>query len=755
MTDAADHAPAPSDPAPVAEAEPAGATSDTSATLAERSSRAQLSAALVAGWVTVAAFIPAIRANLLQWDDVANLVDNKAYQGFSLATLKWAFTTTHLGPYQPLSWLSYTLDHAIWGGDPRGFYITNVVLQAVCASLLALLAWRLMPLGVPGLAERPGLRGTLASLAALLWSVHPQRVESVAWATERRDVLSGAFLLASALAWSRFAGNAAQETTGAEPSARWWRNRAWWAAFLLFVASLLSKATAMGFVLVLLLLDWYPFRRNPLRHVAEKVPFALAGAAAAVVAWIGQSAAGAAVDTGAVPLLGRAVIAGYATVHYLGATVWPDGLRAHYQRPETEELGRIDLLAGLVGAIVLLNLVAFLRNRMRGAAAALGAYLVLLAPVSGLSTTGSHLVADRYSHQPTMGLGIVAAAGLGALLLSPARRSVGRVLLVVACGAVVLLASHTVRLTVTWRSAKDLWWRVLDFEPRNWVAHEQLAVIAYRLRDTESAAQHLEISLASKPDRLIGTVFLANCLLETGRVEDAEKRIDHLLTHVPDHAPAWRVRGRIRAVRSDVDGAAAALEQAVRLSPDYVEAIQDLADLLSKNRSAEAAEPWGRRLVALKPRDVAALSFLGTMRLQQGDRTEAERLFREAAALDPSAALPRMCLADFYGTANQLVEAERELREVVRLDPAHAEGLGKLAIVLGIRGADDEAAEFAVRAADAVPASAEARLAAAEFLVKAKRLTDAKAAAVKAVLLADEAKDAITARRARDLLSRL
>jgi tetratricopeptide (TPR) repeat protein len=461
------------------------------------------------------------------------------------------------------------------------------------------------------------------------------------------------------------------------------------------------------------------------------------------------------VDTAAVPFLGRAVIAGYSGVHYLGATVWPAGLRAHYQRPHPEELGRIDLLAGLFGAIVLLNLVVLMRNRMKGVAAGLGAYAVLLAPVSGLTLTGSHLVADRYSHQPTMALGIVAAAALGFLILAP-RRGVGGGIVLAAAGAVVLLlASHTFQLSSTWRDAKHLWWRVIDFEPQNWVAHEQLALIAYREKDTDSAAKHLEISLGSLPDRLIGTVFLANCLLETGRVADAERRIDHLLAHVPDHAPAWRVRGRIRAVRRDVDGAAAALEEAVRLAPASVDAIQDLADLLSKNRSAAAAEPWALRLVELNPKDVGALSFLGTLRQQRGDRAGAEKLFREAAAIDPSAPLPRMCLADLYGTANDLVAAERELRDVIRLDPAHAEGLGKLAVVLGLRGAHDEAAEFAVRAADAVPQSAEARLASAEFLAKARRIADAKAAAMKAIGLADAANDGNTARRARDLMSRL
>ncbi len=717
----------------------------------DASSRAALFAVLVAGWLTVAAFIPAIRANLLQWDDIPNLVDNRAYRGFSADTLKWAFTTTHLGPYQPLSWLSYTLDHAIWDGDPRGFYITNVVLQAVGASLLAALAWRLLPAGAPALAKRPGLRGALAAFAALVWSVHPQRVESVAWATERRDVLSGAFLLASALAWSCFAMPGGT-TDGARP---WWRRGAWWAAFLLFVASLLSKATAMGFVLVLVILDWYPFGRDVRKHLAEKVPFALAGIGAAVVAWIGQTAAGAAVDTEAVPLLGRAVIAGYSTVHYLGATIWPEGLRAHYQRPHAEELGRIDLLAGLAAAIVLTNVVLLLRNRMRGVTAALGAYVVLLAPVSGITLTGSHLVADRYSHQPTMALGIVAAAGLGMLLTAEGRRVAAGVVLAAAGGIVVLLAAQTFRLSATWRSATQLWLHVLNFEPRNWVAHEQLALIAFKQRDPARAAEHLEISLASQPDRTIGTVLLANCLLETGRVDEAEKRIDRVIAHVPDHAPAWRIRGRIRAVRRDVDGATAALEEAVRLAPDSVDAIQDLADLLSRNRSAEAAEPWARRLVALKPHDAGALCFLGTMRLQRGDRAEAEKLFREAAALNPSNALPRMCLADLHGSGNDLVAAERELREVVRLDPVHAEGLGKLAIVLSIRGAHDEAAEFGVRAADAVPENAVARLQCAEFLAQARRVVDAKAAAVKAVFLAEAAKDETTARRARDLLSRL
>lgn len=233
---------------------------------------------LVAG-ASFAAFLPALNNHFVDWDDYGFVVDNQHFRGFGAEQLRWMFTADLLGHYQPLTWISYAIDYHIWGiADASGYHLTNNILHALNAALFYFLALRLLRLAfqVPPKAESNGLYRS-AALAGLLFGVHPLRVESVAWVTERRDVLSVAFLLPCVLFYLRYA-------TG--KSRRW----LWYAGSLAFlVLSLLSKAWGITLPLLLLVLDAYPLRRvrtqTPRSDVRpawllilEKLPFFLIAA---------------------------------------------------------------------------------------------------------------------------------------------------------------------------------------------------------------------------------------------------------------------------------------------------------------------------------------------------------------------------------------------------------------------------------------------------------------------------------------------
>jgi hypothetical protein len=242
-------------------------------------------------FVTFAVFLPALRNGFVNWDDYELLVDNPRYRGLGWEQVSWMFSTFHNGHYQPLSWMTFALDYLIWGMEPFGYHLTNLVLHATNTALVYFLALRLLSLALsrPPSAPDLGLR-MAAGFAALFFSIHPLRVESVAWVTERRDVLSGLFFLATLLCYLQ------GMTISNDPShqARW-RNR----ALIAYGLSLLSKASGVTLPVVLLALDVYPLRRlgggpgrwlGPLaRHVWwEKVPFFLLAAAAARSAQIGD-----------------------------------------------------------------------------------------------------------------------------------------------------------------------------------------------------------------------------------------------------------------------------------------------------------------------------------------------------------------------------------------------------------------------------------------------------------------------------------
>ena len=158
--------------------------------------------ALAAAGVALAVFVVysfAPSPRFLAWDDVANLLDNDRWRGLSLEHLRWMWGTRHYGPWQPLSWLSWAMDYAVWGLDPSAFRRTNVLLHALTAGLLVFVCRRLLSMIMPRLSAAAVLFGSIA--AAVFFGLHPLRVESVVWITERRDVLSGFFAILSILLW--------------------------------------------------------------------------------------------------------------------------------------------------------------------------------------------------------------------------------------------------------------------------------------------------------------------------------------------------------------------------------------------------------------------------------------------------------------------------------------------------------------------------------------------------------------------------
>src|SRR5262245_16908271 len=199
-----------------------------------------------------AAFSPVLQNGFVDWDDDANFLENPNYRGLGWHQLSWMFTTFVGGHYQPLSWLTFGMDYLLWGMEPLGYHLTNLILHVANALLCYLLAFRLFSLAYPEAAQISHLKIRLAAaMAALLFAIHPLRVESVAWVTERRDVLSGFFLFLTVFFYLR--ANSRPESAA--------RSRWMWAAVIVFGLSLLSKATGMTMPLVLLAIDVYPLER--------------------------------------------------------------------------------------------------------------------------------------------------------------------------------------------------------------------------------------------------------------------------------------------------------------------------------------------------------------------------------------------------------------------------------------------------------------------------------------------------------------
>src|SRR6266852_2241433 len=423
--------------------------------------------------ITGTVFLPALRGDFLNWDDSVNFVANPYYRGLGWAQIKWMLTATLMGHYIPVTWLSFGLNYALGGMNPWGYHVGNLVLHAANATLVYLIARRLLAAARGGGSQSGHATGPVVgagAFAALVWGVHPLRVESVAWITERRDVLCGLFFLRAALAYLK----------GLE---RGGNLRPTWQALSLaaFVSALLSKAAAMPLPAVLLLLDVYPLRRRSAgwnRLVIEKLPYAALAAATAVVALIALPRGAAVTSYDSYGVIARVGMVAYSLMFYPIKFLLPIRLSPMYELPARVDLASWPFLPALLGVAGVTAALVLGRARWPGGLAAWAYSALMVLPVSGIVHAGFQLAHDRYSYLSGLGLALLAGGALVAVLRAGAESRLTpwlAVLLGATAVVVVLgLGAESWRQSKIWRSSEILWAWAVDLDPDCAICHNNL-----------------------------------------------------------------------------------------------------------------------------------------------------------------------------------------------------------------------------------------------------------------------------------------
>jgi tetratricopeptide (TPR) repeat protein len=655
-------------------------------------------------------FLPALRCGFVNWDDDFNFLDNLEYRGLSPTHLKWMFSTFLMGHYQPLSWVTLGADYVVWGMNPLGYHLTSLLLHAIGVCILFEVLRGLFR-AVPALQdvdEKAKLRA--AFLGALFFGIHPLRVESVVWITERRDVLCGVFFLLAILMYLRMHE---RESAGLP-----WK-RAYWLSVFFFGCSLFSKALGIALPAVLLGLDVWPCRRlDPGRRgetLVRKIPYVLVALLDGGVMLFAMRHIGAVRSVHQYNLFERVLQAGYGLCFYVGKSVLPFGLAPLYPVDVSSGPSRFAYGASLLGVVGVTALLLLRRKAWPALLTAWVSYILLVSPVLGLVVTGRQVTADRYTYLACLPFAAL-VGGASARLRPEQARTIGAAL----AGILLVFGLLTWRQAGVWNNGHSLWSQQIRIFPNNPEGYYYRGLLLESQEQRNDALKDYDKALSldgELPDAYFTRGGLrgklgnwSGAIADYGehlkRAPNSEKtRYNRGLAYMslgndtaaiadftealamnPARVEAWINRANLEADAGEFDKAAADYDRALDLVPDFEAALFNRGNLqLRLGNAAAAIADYSKALQ--RSRDPKVLVQRGNAQVSLGRHEPALADYSEAIGLDPNSFTARVNRAGLLASRREWKKAAEDYEAALRLAPPgweHRETVQKL--LVEIRG---------------------------------------------------------------------
>jgi tetratricopeptide (TPR) repeat protein len=624
--------------------------------------------------LTLAAYWQVGRADFVTLDDSRYVSNNLHVEhGLTWAGVRWAFTTGYGANWHPLTWLSHMGDVELFDMRPAGPHVVNLLLHVGSAVTLFLV-----------LAAMTGAVWRSALVAAL-FAVHPLHVESVAWVSERKDVLStflGLLALAAYVGYARRGGFLR-----------------YLLVFLLLALGLLAKPMLVTLPFVFLLLDYWPLGRwtagpkagpgFPWRTarwlVIEKLPLLLLSAASSVVTYMVQQRGMAVIPFERLPLGLRIENALVSCVVYLGNTFWPLDLAVLYPYHKDLSVGAVLLAAGVLAACSAVALWGAWQGR-RWLAVGWAWYLGMLVPVIGLVQVGLQSRADRYTYLPLVGVFLVVVWGAAELAARWRLRAT-----TAALAAAVVLAACTAlgaRQVGYWANSETLFRRALAVRATedNVGPYNALAVFLFDNGRTREAKRYWDEALKINPNDSEALTGRANLLKLDKRYDDAARLAEQALRMNPASNPAsgatHNTLAAVRMAQGRTEEALEHLQEAHRLDPENLVVLSNLAKLYLLQEKLDLAADCWQEILRLKPEDSAARDGLADVRMRQGRLEEAAEQFGKLIQLQPENTVARNNLATVLAMQGKYREAVAQWTAMLQMNPHDSKAMNSLALVL-------------------------------------------------------------------------
>ncbi|MDA8434107.1 MAG: tetratricopeptide repeat protein [Nitrospiraceae bacterium] len=604
--------------------------------------RSRYIVALLAACAVCGVYLRALGNGFVAWDDNRYVYENLHLRSLDWSFLKWTFLGFHAGNWHPLTWISHAADYAVWGLDPMGHHLSGVVIHAVNTFLVVLLAARLIEARSTCAAGEgrpffPDGRSALfaSGVAGLLFGLHPLHVESVAWVSERKDLLCALFYLLSLMAYVSFG------LGGDNKSGRSYK--AYFLSLFLFVLALMSKPMAVSLPVVLLVLDWYPLGRVRTarmfaRACFEKLPFFALSIGSAVVTFMAQRAGAAVAPLAAYPLSARLLVGFRSVVLYLWKMALPLKLLPYYAYPKEVSVSSPGFFLPLALVAAITAVCLFTAGRQRLASATWVCYAAMLVPVLGVVQVGSQSMADRYTYLPSLGPFLLAGLGAGWLV---GRKSASRNAKVRGGLAGLLVLSVFVALSYAtfhqigvWKDSFSLWGSVIAADPEGGpVPYDHRGELLCGAGRPDLAIADFDHAIALDASDATSYNNRGIALEMTGRQEDALADYGRAIALEPRYYLAYYNRAVLLSRMGKRGPALKDYDRAIALDGSVAKAYNNRGIVLDMSGFPEKAMKDFDRAIQLDPGHASSYFNRGKLFMKTGDRSRAFSDFQEACEL--------------------------------------------------------------------------------------------------------------------------
>jgi tetratricopeptide (TPR) repeat protein len=625
-----------------------------------------LVACLILTGMILAVFARVGTQDFINYDDPDYVTTNAMVRnGVTAEGIGWAFTKFHSSNWHPLTWITHMIDVQLFGLDAGAHKLVNVAFHAGAAIFLLLFLFRATGALWP------------SAIVAALFALHPTRVESVAWVSERKDVLSAFFWMLTLFLYAGYVRSG--------------EKRKLIGVTIAFACALMSKPSAVTLPFVLLLLDWWPFARltkeKTTQLIVEKLPLFALLIPSILLTLRAQTGA-----IGAVSFAGRFANAILSYADYLRMLVWPSGLAILY--PYRASIQSISVVFAVVVLIAITVLAIAYARRAPYVIVGWLWFLGTLVPMSGLVQVGRQAMADRYTYISYVGLFIAIVWAMFTYAEKYAR-PVAIAILVVFSGATFVQAGY-------WKNSETLFAHALDATKGNDIAHLSIGAAMLERGAAQEALDHLRKAVEIDPRNPLAQNNLGRALAATGDAAGAERAYRQAMALDPNLAEAYRnladvkmragqtaeatallqkangmkadtaTRAELAAVQGDVDTALTEYAAAVREAPDNAEIHNGYAAMLArKGRDNEAMAEYLEAL-RINPAHYDANMNLGALFSRMGRDADATQHFQKAAEVRPNTLEPHIYLALIYGNSGDAAKAVQEVEAAAKIDPAEA-----------------------------------------------------------------------------------